>query len=160
MGNCSQVQGNMANSSNKFILENSPIQLNSNQWFVHHWWSFHPGHRMDPLGACLSGVYVIGKISIPYLQHLGEAWFVDPPQHHNVVMGRVIGKIHGAKRDACDGKIKTTCHDPTVHSRCVELHEFETPLVYACEFRHEPASPKSIARSEDSHTPSMVSYLE
>ena len=125
------MQGNMANSSNKYILGNSPSQLKSNQWLVDHWWTVHPGHRMDPLGACLSEVYVIGKISIPYPQHLGEAWFADPPQHHNVLVGRVFGKIHGVNWDACDGKIKTTCLDPTVHGRRVELQEFEAPLVYA-----------------------------
>ena len=180
-----QYQSEMYNSNfinnNKYMLENSPSHLNSNQWLVDHWWTVHPEHRTHPMDACFSDVYVFEKISICYIQHFGQTWFVDPSQNVNIVMGRVIGKIHGAKQDAYDGKVKTTGLDPTIHNRRCEVLESEIPLVYAVEIKDDPPSPKSIGSSstwiinrlrgsrtpsrksigsEDSLTPSMISYLE
>ena len=168
--------------NNKWVLGNSPSHLNSNQWLVDHWWTVHPEHRTHPMDACFSDVYVFEKISICYIQHFGQTWFADPFQNENIVMGRVIGKIHGVKQDAYDGKVKTTGLDPTIHNRRCEVLESEIPLVYAVEIKDDPPSPKSIGSdhstwiinrlrgsrtpsrksigSEDSLTPSMVSYLE
>ena len=180
---------------NKWALENIPSHLNSNQWLVDQWWTVHPGHRTHPMVACFSDVYVFEKITIQFIQHFGQTWFVDPPENVNIVMGRVIGKIFGVKQDVNDGTVKTTGLDPNYHYRRCEVLESEIPLVYAVEVQYDsPTSPdrKSVQSitgwnplsvgtsstwlinrlrgsrtpsrqsigSEDSLTPSMISYLE
>ena len=167
---------------NKWALENSPSQLKPNQWLTDPWWTVHPGHRAHPMDACFSDVYVFEKRTIQYIQHFGHTWFVDPPENANIVMGRVIGRILGVKQDANDGTVKTTDLGPNYHYRLCEPQESEIPLVHAITVQDgPPSSPKSVGSSstwiinrlrgdqtpsrksigsEDSLTPSMISYLE
>ena len=124
--------------SNKRYLESCQNQFPTNQWLVDNWWTVHPGHRSHPMDACFQDVYVFEKIPIPYLQHFGATWFVDPSECINPVMGRVIGKIHGVKLDANDGMVKTTSFDPYFHNRLILQYENDIPLVYAKEVVDEP----------------------
>ena len=125
-------------SNNKKYLESCPNQLSPNQWLVDNWWTVHPAHRSHPMDGCFQDVYVFEKIPIPYLQHFGATWFVDPSECINPVMGRVIGKIHGVKLDANDGMVKTTSFDPYFHNRLILQYENDIPLVYAKEVVDEP----------------------
>ena len=138
-------------------------QLTPNQWFVDHWWTVHPEYRMHPMDACFSDVYLFEKFSIEFIQHFGRTWFIENSEAVNPVMGRVVGKIHGLSMNLDSGEVRTTDLDPNYHSRLIEVLESEIPLVYAVEVKDEPpinSSPRHSTCSEDSLTPSMVSYLE
>ena len=133
---------------NKWALENIPSDLKPNQWLTDPWWTVHPGHRAHPMDACFSAVYVFEKRTIQYIQHFGHTWFVDPPKNANIIMGRVIGRILGAKQDASDGTAKTTDLDPNYHYRRCELQESESPWDHINMVQDDsPTSPKSVGTS-------------
>ena len=149
--------------NDKIRMLSSAQQLNPNQWFVDHWWTVHPEYRTHPMDACFSDVYLFEKFSIGFSQHFGRTWFIENSQSANTVMGRVVGRIHGLAMNLCSGEVRTTDLGPNYHSRLVQVLESEIPLVHAVEVKGEPpksSSPRDSIRSEDSLTPSMISYLE
>ena len=119
--------------NDKIRMMSCAPQLTPNQWFVDHWWTVHPEHRMHPMDACFSDTYLFEKFSIPFIQHFGRTWFIENSQAVNPVMGRVIGKIHGLTMNDCNGEVRTTDLGPNYHSRLVEIFESEIPLVNAVE---------------------------